>query len=114
MLTKFKEILNLIIRSGNSIENFVNTHFGHLWLNSVFTNSKDVFPPPKLLCQDCVSLLSSLHVLVNQGDGHQQVPLVAEDGPGQKHYKAANSSILKIRYLKFTRPGGVKNDYFSL
>ena len=42
-------------------------------------DSEDVLPPPELLCSDRVPLLGPLHVLVHLGDGHQQVPLVAQD-----------------------------------
>ena len=60
------------------------------------TDREYVLPPPELLGSDRVPLLGPLHVLVHLGDGHQEVPLVAQDGPRQQHNKTTNCCVLKI------------------
>ena len=73
-------------------------------VNLIFTaDGEYIFSPPEFLSPDRVSLLSPLHVLVHLGDGHEEVPLVAQDGSGQQDNKTANCGVLKVRYLKLTR-----------
>ena len=62
----------------------------------VTTGREYILPPPELLCPDGIPLLGPLHVLVHLGDGHQEVPLVAQDGPGQQNNKTTNCGVLKI------------------
>ena len=76
-------------------------------------------PPEKLLVEDGVHLLGPLHVLVHQADGHEEVPLVAEDGPGEEDHEADHRRVLKVRDLQLTGtklhpPAYTDNDYHMI
>ena len=106
--------VDLVVCAGDPVENLVNAHLHQVGLAGVLARREDVFPPPKLLRQQRVPPLQSnsvtvqksqgsaalylgpLHVLVHQADRHEEVPLVAEDGPGEQHHEAANRRVLKI------------------
>merc|ERR1719422_127915 len=93
----------LIICSWLSIQYLVYAHLCYLWFLILATDREYVLPPPELLGSDRIPLLGPLHVLVHLGDGHQEVPLVAQDGPRQQNNKTTNCCVLKIRYLQLTR-----------
>ena len=110
---------NLIIRSGNTVKDLVNTHFCNFWFlnkfilisffetrsnkNLIFiADGKYIFSPPEFLSPNRVSLLCSLHVFVHLGDWHEEIPLVAQDRSGQQDNEAAHCGVLKVRYLKLT------------
>ena len=61
-------------------------------------------PEVEFSVEDGVPLLSRGHVLVDLGDGNEEVVLVADEDPGEEDDEAADGGVLKVRDLELARP----------
>mmetsp|Transcript_107661 Transcript_107661/g.314783 ORF Transcript_107661/g.314783 Transcript_107661/m.314783 type:complete len:324 (+) Transcript_107661:304-1275(+) len=64
----------------------------------------DVLPEPELAAVHRVHRVGAPHVVVNLGEGHEQVQVKDQQGPGDEHYEGSECRVLKIGELHLHGP----------